>query len=63
MPRESKQLESSDEFALCAVCHRDVPPTHIVRLSGRLQCLACAAAWFEDEDEQDGKPDGKETEH
>jgi len=59
MLRNPNPPDQQAPLVVCAVCHRGVPEHHIVRLSGRLQCLACAAAWFDDEDDDDGK----ETEH
>jgi hypothetical protein len=47
-----------EPLAPCAVCHRDVPPAHLVCLSGRVQCLACAAAWFDDEYDDDDEDEG-----
>ena len=41
-----------DRGAICQLCHRRVPEREIVFMGGRQLCFGCAAAWF-DEDEED----------
>ena len=48
--------ERSDEPTIeCSMCHQRVPLSQSVAMSGRRLCFGCAAAWFdEDEEESEG---------
>jgi formylmethanofuran dehydrogenase subunit E len=37
----------------CPACHAKVTKDQLKRIGGRLLCPGCAAAWFQDEDEQE----------
>ena len=43
--------QASPATVTCQMCHRAVPATQTLTMSGRQLCSGCACAWFEDEEE------------
>jgi predicted CXXCH cytochrome family protein len=39
----------------CQMCHQPTPSRQMVVMGGRRLCLGCASAWFDDEDDGDGR--------
>ncbi|OFV89955.1 MAG: hypothetical protein A3H95_09725 [Acidobacteria bacterium RIFCSPLOWO2_02_FULL_64_15] len=56
MPLDDRNEEGEDRpdepQVECSMCHQQVPLSQSVAMSGRRLCFGCAAAWF-DEDEQE----------
>ena len=51
LPHDPK--EPKPKLVECPACHAKVTKDQLKRIGGRLLCPGCAAAWFQDEDEQE----------
>jgi formylmethanofuran dehydrogenase subunit E len=43
-----------DKTVECPMCHQQVPANQTGRMGGRMLCFGCIAAWFEDDEENEG---------